>query len=226
MHLFSRALPLLATLTVALLSPIAEAVVVINVSQVEDEVVFSYSGSMNFTGDLKSSAGYTGASKFTPSAGTLALAGFQQGQFAYIDTYTAPASSLIPFGSGGEVSSVVLTSGSLFRIVPYGVSGTTFQVMTNYSFGSPISGTAIFTGTYASLGITAGTYTINTASDSMILNITAVPEPGACALTTVLLLSAGTVFHRRLRLRLPFRRPQGETDRRLEESASVSSRPS
>jgi len=187
----------LAALGLALRS---EASVIINVTQVGSDVVFSASGSLDLTGAILFTAGGLG---YQP--------GFISGDPNW---YVAP-------GPGTAYDSYALTSfdgafgtSTTFYDNPSSLSGDAFFIWGNggndprqvgvaagYVSDSAINSGMVFSNaTIAGLFLTPGTYDYNIPNNSIILNIgggTTVPDAGATALFLGLALAGVAAFRHR-----------------------------
>ena len=86
-----------------------------------------------------------------------------------------------PFGAGG-VTLATSTTGDLFAMGG-NLGGFLLQLPLNYSSGDLLTGTLTFaSATFASLGVTPGTYVYNLPNDTITLSFGTVPEPGTLAL--------------------------------------------
>jgi hypothetical protein len=179
-HLASAAL-----LTISIANR-AQASVIIDISQVGDNVVATGSGTINTAGlTLLSTAGAATAGSMYPSFGnvTLGPAGTEPGNDLYSGS-SGPAN----FGSGGNSVATSGTGDIVFA--ENGIVG----VPQDYTSGSALSGNDTWDSTTISgLGLTPGTYTYTWGSggnaDSLTVNIQSpAPEPG-----TVCLLSFGVL---------------------------------
>ncbi|MBI1337463.1 MAG: PEP-CTERM sorting domain-containing protein [Phycisphaera sp.] len=105
---------------------------------------------------------------------------------AYTDFYTGLILGLSTFGTGSYTAA---TSGTGDKVgMDYTSAGDTYTLLlpTGYVSGSPLNGSATWQGqTFASLGMTPGSYTLlwqtESSFDSLTLNI-GVPEPSSLAL--------------------------------------------
>ncbi|MFM1841400.1 MAG: hypothetical protein RLZZ490_131 [Cyanobacteriota bacterium] len=163
----------------------AQAAVVITGQEVSGNVEFSYSGSLNLTGFT-----FSGTDNWGLPANTQIVSGspsfFQFGVPASqsYDSYGTNAVVNYPstLGTPSIVSTASVFSGDFLS--PTYVSGFTelLLVPAGYLSGNSLSGTASFTGSFATLGIDAanGPYTWNLSNGETItmqFDSTEVPEP-------------------------------------------------
>jgi hypothetical protein len=177
----------------------AEASVIMTIKQVGNNVVASGTGTINLT-DLTDSGSFDVTAGIAPSQGVVLLGGGTSYDFWGGGGLSGPSS----FGSGG-VTLASSESGSYLAV------GGAFQfyILSGYTSGAPISGTATFdVATFASLGITPGVYswTWGTGQNADSLTLFAgveqssVPEPTSAALMSVG-LAAGALLWARTRRR-------------------------
>lgn len=171
-------------LAVVLNADHSQAAIVVNVTEVGSDVVWSFEGTFDVTG---MSLGSTGDSSSSPNGFTAATAGtgiFGVGSLpATMQSYT-PGSNPPPanYGTGGGVLADSST-GDPFAIAS-DAENTLIFLSQGYS-GEFISGTSTYLNeTFATLGLTEGTYVSTYPSDTVTLNIVAsesetVPEPSA-----------------------------------------------
>ncbi|MGH7113432.1 MAG: hypothetical protein ACREE9_02955 [Stellaceae bacterium] len=174
-------------------APRAQAAYTVTLEPVGSNVVATGSGAIDLTG-LSSRISGSARGGVVPSSGEIITG---PASFTAVDGYTGftgPAN----FGSGGGT----LASGGTGDLVGIGAFGTDLVVPAGYTSGSSLSDTATYdNATFASLGVTPGTYlwTWGTPAldDTFTLNIgaAAVPEPSsllllALPLGLVLLLAA------------------------------------
>ena len=101
--------------------------------------------------------------------------------FNQVDAFSNAFTSPISFGTGFTTPASSAT-GDFFRISPSPVPfGGVLVVPVNYISGTNINGTITFdNSTFASLGVTPGTYTYNltnSSGDSIVLDIGVTPVP-------------------------------------------------
>ena len=85
--------------------------------------------------------------------------------------------------------------------------GALLLVPQGYVSNSSLSGGSTYSGSFSSLGLTQGVYTTNLPSDTITMNIGAVPVPAPLPL---LGLGAATAFSRKLKQRIAVRRKREE----------------
>lgn len=175
-----------AALALALSVPaITRADIVINAVETGDDVVFSYSGSIDVSG-LGTPQLVLLLTRIQPDSGTLVWGGVS-------DVYSGLPVFPV-FGTGGN-SFADSRTGDEFATI-----GSTLGLPEGYETGDPISGTLTFdTETFASLGLTPGTYVSQLPDDTITLNIgvAQVPAPTTLALLGIALV--GLRFHCRKR---------------------------
>ena len=162
----------------------ARASFVVNMTQVGGDVVAKGNGSINFTA-LTFMDTSTSLTTINPQNGAIVIGGqgnynFISGDF-YVGTINGPSSLGSGVYSPAQVASgdQVGASSSLDIIVP-----------AHYTSGASLTSSSTWTGaTFASLGVTTGTYTWTWGSgataDSFTLNVggpAAVPEPASLAM--------------------------------------------
>ncbi len=162
----------------------SEASLLVTVTESGGDVVFSGGGTLDLTG-LSFLASGSGQPGIKPSTAYFKLGPASlTGEDVYFGV-TSPSD----FGTGGPTPA---SSGSGDN---FGVSSHLLIVPTGYTSGSPLLATDTFAGaTFASLGITPGTYIYTLPSDTITLQIgpTAVPEPSTLLSGTLaVMLTAG-----------------------------------
>jgi len=189
-------------LTVALVyfgNSAANAVVVINAVESGNDVVFSYSGSIDLTGLPQNSFTFSG-SYVDPSTGE-----FFSAPGNYVN-YLGSAVSLQSFGTGlyrGSSSN----SGAIFSLSQDIAGKPLIGLPSGYQSNSLFSGSTTFANTtFLGLGVTRGPYTTTLSNnDTITMNIGAVPAP-----LPLLGLGAATAFSRKLKQRIALRRKREE----------------
>ena len=180
---------LIACLLAACALP-ARATVIVNANEIGGDVVFAGGGTFNLT-DLTSFGGSSINAGIDPSI-PQAFFGANPGTNLPIDLYGNIVSPG-PFGPGGAAFPT-LGSGDRFGVNPFRLI-----VPAGYTSGSMLNASNTYTGaTFASLGVTPGTYIWSWGSgvnaDSFTLNIVGtsngVPESGSTALSMLLGLGA------------------------------------
>ena len=174
----------IAVLAFAALAGTANAGMIINASEVGGNVVFSATGSLALAGATVAggSGSYnegiiSGGSNWflAPGSGGAYASYFltsSAGPFGTSQTFVPPSSS-----SG---DAFFLWSGFGSGMVP---NNEQVAVADNYISGAAISAGMVFTGaTFASLSMTPGSYNYAIPSDTITLNIGAVPEPATLVL--------------------------------------------
>jgi hypothetical protein len=165
-------------LVLALLGPrVADATVIINVLESGGDVVFSYSGAIDLTGlGAPDVSVANDVSTFSPLFGAV-LIGNLQSMDGWQGPYSFPA-----YGTSGNHGVADTASGPGFAVYNDG-----FGIYDGYVSNTLLSGGMTYNGeTFASLGLTAGTYEATLPSDNVILNIgpvvIGVPEPGTLSI--------------------------------------------
>ena len=182
----------------------ADAAVTVNLQQVGTNVIATSNGTLDLTGLTFVSGGYTLTSGVTGSDGYIGTGNSGSALDAY-SGFTGPAT----FGTGNLVFGVGAGA------TPFGINGRSLGtpvafVQSGYISGSAIASTLTFANsTFASLGLTQGTYAYTSRSDSITVTIGqgavsgAVPEPAAWAMMIGGFgLIGGTMRRRRTTLRL------------------------
>lgn len=172
---FRSLLPCMTATLVLLATGIAHAnsIFTVTLTQVGSTVVATGSGAIDLTG-LTSFGSTSAGPELYPAHGIIGI-----GPFGNTDLYSGLSgpSSFGP-GFGGFPSSA---SGDSVFLEDFGLD---IEVPLGYVSGTSLSGSAIYSGTLASLHATPGTYTWTWSSgaNSFVLNVekpTVVPEPGS-----------------------------------------------
>jgi hypothetical protein len=173
----------------------AHAAYIVTLEQVGSNVVATGSGSIDTT-DLSFSASGFSPAGIIPNNGTISTGSKSLDPVNLYLGITGPVS----FGSG---ITTIADSGSGDKVQVEG-AGNAVIVPGSYVSGNPLSDSSTYdNGTFASLGVTPGTYVWTWGSgvhaDSFTLNIgaAAVPEPGSLALLVMGLAGLGMVLHTR-----------------------------
>lgn len=173
--------------------------IVINMVESGPDVVATLSGSINTL---------TGATPYTTNNPTGMLSGFRasgpvmlfafatQSGFPLINmNYYAFTNIPTNFGTSSDLklaSSSTASANMLFR----NMASEALYIDPNYVLGTPVTGALTWNNqSFASLGVTQGSYLWSWGGDSMTLNIgaapAAVPEPGTWAAAALLVGAAG-----------------------------------
>jgi hypothetical protein len=173
-----RKLPLLIVLAVMLFAAgSARATLMINAIEVGSDVVFTLSGSVDLNSLLSTSGGPTSLAIY-PSAGIVSMGGGNV-VFQFLQNLSGPSN----FGSGG-VSLASSSAGDSFSFLAF----NHYLALPPGSNGLNLSGSMTFSGaTFASLGVTPGTYqwswtrASTGVSDNLILQIgpASMPDTGS-----------------------------------------------
>jgi hypothetical protein len=162
----------------------ANSIFTVTLTQVGSTVVATGSGAIDLTG-LTSFGSTSAGPELYPAHGIIGI-----GPFGNTDLYSGLSgpSSFGP-GFGGFPSSA---SGDSVFLEDFGLD---IEVPLGYVSGTSLSGSAIYSGTLASLHATPGTYTWTWSSgaNSFVLNVekpTVVPEPGSFLLMGIGLMSS------------------------------------
>ena len=175
----------------------ADAGVIIDVTQVGGNVVFSTNGSLNLTGATSAGADGSYGLGFIPGGSNWYIA---SGSGTAVDSY-ALSSFAGAFGtSTSYFSSPSSSSGDNFFI--WGDSGALAQVgvPAGYVSGSSINSGMVFNGaTIVGFTMIPGTYLYTLPNDAITLNIgaAAVPEPGTLSLIGLGLAGFAAIVRRK-----------------------------
>ncbi|MFZ4780173.1 MAG: PEP-CTERM sorting domain-containing protein [Terrimicrobiaceae bacterium] len=167
----------------------ARAAFTFTLSEVGSNVVGTGTGSfdlssLTYVTTTTGNTGYLDPSAFIPSGGATASTDWYQGY--------AVAGNPGNFGTGGGLSADSSVSGGFFVLFPAFFGGNpVLEVATGYTSNTPFTVSSTWTNkSFASLGITPGTYTWqwsknNGSGPSDSVTVNAVPEPSALALLAI-----------------------------------------
>jgi hypothetical protein len=180
-----------AALGLAMLGGPADAAVIIDISQVGGNVVTTDSGSVDLT-DLTYDYSGSATGVVFPGIGAIIVGEGSGDEYA---GGTGPAS----FGTGGEAFASSNSGGII------GVAAGSLAVPLGYVSGTLLSGSSTYDGqTFASLGLTPGTYVYTWGSgpdaDHATINIESVPESSTWALMLIGFAGLGFVGYQRRKL--------------------------
>lgn len=200
MGTLSRHLRAMAAIAVVVLAAgVANASVIIDITQSGGDVDVTATGSLNLRGatfdhpQAYSTGIIPGGSNWYIALGTT----------AGMDWYRLTSVNL-PYGTSTNFDTSGLTSGDAFSI--WGFAGGTplVGVPTGYTSGSPISSSMVLAGeTIAGLTLIPGTYTFTIPNDTITLEIggssSSVPEPSTWPMLLTGFAALGLVGYRRSR---------------------------
>jgi hypothetical protein len=171
----------------------ASAAVTMNFVETVTGVTATFNGSLDLTGLTSFGIG-GGEPNIQPDIGRFVFNIELIHNSSLYSTSAVPAS----FGSGG-LTVTTTNSGHVFGITPLTPTEAFVFVPVGYVSGSPLSGTATFSGaTLASLGIGSGPFVTTFGNgDTITIMATTIPEPSAFALVFTGLGMLGLVARRR-----------------------------
>lgn len=173
----------------------ADAAVVVNVAQVGANVVATTTGTLNLTGLTLVGSSFSLSLGILPSISYVATGAADGVSVAGYSGLTGPAS----FGSGGSYVAATSGTGISFAINGSGFGAPYVFVPVGYASGGALAGTSTFANrTFASLGLTSGTYVFRSAADTVTVNVGgAVPEPATWAMMLAGVGAVGFAMRRR-----------------------------
>jgi hypothetical protein len=185
---------MLALVMAAVAPAAADASLILNlVDQLDGTVKLDYSGQINST-SFTSIGPVVSTSSIQPNQGLL--------QNAANVTYflTGSGSAGQNFGTGGPATA---TSASGSPIYLNFAAPSILGLPVGYTSGAPLTGSMTFSGSLASLGATSGSYTFNWGGGgsgrSVILNVSAIPEPATIGILSIGSVLSGYGYRRRLK---------------------------
>lgn len=185
-----------SVLAVSFLCGAAKAGIIVNVSEIGGDVVFSGSGTLNLDA-LSHISSESWEGYISPIQGDVLL-GSSPASFAQtLEFYSPTISGPSKFGPGNGTLDPIIGDGGTgdrFGMANIVGLGPAVIVPDGYVSGDPLVGSLTFSGTsLATLGVTEGVYVWSWGTggnaDTFTLNVTAVPEPSAFflwGLTTIL----------------------------------------
>jgi hypothetical protein len=181
-----------------LAASLANASVIVNITQSGPDVDVTARGSLDLTGaNFNHVQSYTtgiipGGSNWYVALGTT----------SGMDWYDL-ASVTLPYGTTGTYFTSSITSGDAFSIWGFGGGQPQVGLTSGYTSGTPISADMTLPGqTIAGMTLIPGSYTFTVPNDTIILNIagtTGVPEPSTLTMMLNGVAALGFAGYRRLR---------------------------
>lgn len=179
-----------------------QGAVIVNVSEIGGDVVFSGSGTLNISGLTSQGSGNLLAGS---DFGKEFFLGFDPNGFPAVDFYGATGQVTAPAAlfAGDRFITPQLGTGPRFGIAIEAFNGQVDPAVTvpaGYVSGTALSSTSTYSGqTLASLGLIPGSYTWSWANDSLTLNIAAIPLPATAWLFPAGLIASMRWMRRRSR---------------------------
>jgi hypothetical protein len=194
-----RALGAIAVVTVMALVPgLANASVLINVTQSGGNVDVTATGSLDLTGATFNHAQPYNTGIIPGSSNWYVALGATPGMDWYDLT-----SVMLPYGTSGTFFTSSTTSGDAISIWGFGGGQPQVGVSTGYTSGTAISADMTIAGeTIAGMTLIPGTYTFTIPNDTIVLQIagtTSTPEPSTLTMMLSSLGAFGLAGYRRLR---------------------------
>jgi hypothetical protein len=185
---------MLALVMAAVAPAAADASLILNlVDQLDGTVKLDYSGQINST-SFTSIGPVVSTASIQPNQGLL--------QNAASVTYflTGSGSAGQNFGTGGSATATAASGSPIYLNF---AAPSILGLPAGYTSGSQLTGSMTFSGTLASLGATAGSYTFNWggggAGRSVTLNVTTIPEPATMAVLAIGSVVGGYSYRRRVK---------------------------
>lgn len=201
---------LAAAAVLALAPAAANAAVVVNITQSAGNVLVNSTGSINLTG-LTGTGNYLLSQGISPSAGY--VSGGTAGNVAGYSGFAGPS----VIGTGGYVDATTST-GTMFAFNANSFGNALVFVPLGYVSGSAIAASQTYAkATFASLGLTTGSYVYRSAADTVTINVgamSAVPELATWAMMILGMGAVGTAMRRQVR------RSEGKFDARIRRIAA------
>ncbi len=167
--MWSTAITVVGLILLCAIPPDSRAAVVVVAVESGGDIVLTTQagGSLNLTG-MSFDQAMVGSARIEPAGGF-----FMVGNLESADQYSSPPISSVPFGSG-PLAFATFGTGDIFGIAG-GATGSIF-VPSGYIPGAPLNGTATYVGeTFASRGLTPGTYVWSLPSDTITLRVVPIP---------------------------------------------------
>jgi hypothetical protein len=182
----------------ALVPGLANASVLINVTQAGVNVDVTATGSLDLTGATFNHAQPYSTGIIPGGSNWYVALGVTPG----MDWYNL-TSVMLPYGTSGAFFNSSTTSGDAISIWGFGGGQPQVGVSTGYTSGTPISADMMIAGeTIAGMTLIPGTYTFTIPNDTIVLQIagtTSTPEPSTLTMMLSSFGAFGLAGYRRLR---------------------------